>query len=409
MERFTLVLILCTSCFAGCVRESTPPTTPLPTLVGVKAVQWQDSHTVLQISTGYAVPVESTNLAFEFSGKVTEIICDRGVQIKRNQVVAKQDLELLQTQRLVCESELVAARVRLKELMTGPRKEAIANAKADAASYLPRLKELLARTDRYKRLSYRGSVPRQEYEQVVAELQATQKQHEASEAKLEELKNGTRDEVIQAQRANVETLQAKCKEFGIKISKGEIVAPFDAVVAERFVDQGEVAGPTQPIVRLVRNDLFEAQIGVPAVEAKSFQQNQSVDLEMDGETISANVLSVLPQVDEATRTATIIVRFKTTIRPVIGRVVQLHRRSTTHERGFRLPLDALATHVSGIWSCFVVAEEDASQKISRVDLDVLSVENDSVFVSGNIKEGELVVVGGVNRLVNGQTVRVENE
>ena len=407
MERLSLVVILCISCFTGCVRESPTPITPIPTTVRAKAVQWQDSHNVLQISTGYVVPVESTSLAFEFSGKVTEIIFDRGEQISNNQVVAKQDPQLLQTQRLVCESELAAARLRLKELTVGPRKEAIANAKADAASYVPRLKELLARTDRYKLLSRRGSVPRQEYEQVVAELQATQKQHEAAEARLQELENGTRDEVIQAQQANVETLQAKSKELGIKISKGEIVAPFDSVVAERFVDQGEVAGPTQPIVRLVRNDVFEAQIGIPAVEAEAFQKEQSVDLVMDGETISASVFSVLPQVDEATRTATLIVRFKTTIRPVIGRVVQLHRQATINEKGFWLPLDGLATNVSGIWSCFVLSEEDSSQKISRVDLDVLHFQNDTAFVSGKINDGELVVVGGLNRLVNGQSVRVE--
>ena len=71
------------------------------------------------------------------------------------------------------------------------------------------------------------------------------------------------------------------------------------------------------------------------------------------------------------------------------------------ERGFWLPNTALMRGTRGLWSVYVVNE---NQRVARRDVEMLYTGGESSFIRGTLTDGETVIVDGVHRLVPGQRV-----
>ena len=62
----------------------------------------------------------------------------------------------------------------------------------------------------------------------------------------------------------------------IELEKSRLLAPYDGVIADRYVYQGAVVSPGTPVVRLVELTDQEAQIGVPATMAGTLEIGEVV-------------------------------------------------------------------------------------------------------------------------------------
>ena len=79
-----------------------------------------------------------------------------------------------------------------------------------------------------------------------------------------------------------------------------------------------------------------------------------------------------------------------------------------------LPRRALTESSRGLWACYVAlapangAETVSGHVIQRRELELLHQAGDRVFVRGTLSDGEVVVVGGLQRLVPGQRVSIRS-
>ena len=133
---------------------------------------------------------------------------------------------------------------------------------------------------------------------------------------------------------------------------------------------------------------------------------------MGSETYVADLQTVIPELDPATRTQTVIFRFRSDAidRVVPAQVVRMELDQPLKVDGFRVPVDALVRGRRGLWAVFVAEEmADHSFAAMRRDVELLHSEGSWVVVRGTIREADKLVTNGTHRLANGQPVRLKIE
>lgn len=380
-----------------------------------------ESYQALQTYTGEVEAFRASELGFERSGKLVWLNVDHGDRVTTGTPIAKLDTSNLETKRL----ELLAGKAQavavLEELQAGPRTQKIAAARATVRDLEEQLKLEHIRRSRRKYLYAEGVISREQLDEVAFNANALSERLEAAKSNLDELLAGTRREQIAAQQAVVKQLEASIADIEITIAKSKIKAPFSGTIAARRLDEGTVVDAGQPVVRLVEDARPEVEIGVPVLVASQLKPGNRQSVQIGQRTYKAEVSSILPEVDPATRTRAVVVTLEQSAAQSVapGQIARLKIRRTVPTAGYWLPIKALVPGERGLWSCYTLAEVENSQKesfslsasvkkpyrVERQDVEVLHTESNRVLVRGAIQPGDTVIVDGTQRIVPGQMVR----
>ncbi|MEM9927541.1 MAG: efflux RND transporter periplasmic adaptor subunit, partial [Cyanobacteria bacterium P01_D01_bin.50] len=265
--------------------------------------------------------------------------------------------------------------------------------------------------DRRKYLYEQGAISREQFDEVAFNSQALAERLNNARSSLEELQNGTRYEQKAAQQAVVDQLSAEITNLDITIAKSTLKAPFSGTIGQRSVDEGTVVNTGTSIIRLVEDIRAEVKIGVPIDVARKLVPGTQKELEIGGKNYSARVKSILPEVDEATRTKTVILQLPSSARVSPREIARFKITQNVAIEGYWLPITALVKGDRGLWSSYAVIENKDnpnSYQVERRLVEVLETNGKRVLVRGTIQAGDTIVIDGTQRLVPGQLVSKGN-
>ncbi|MEO7219854.1 MAG: efflux RND transporter periplasmic adaptor subunit [Gemmatimonadaceae bacterium] len=186
----------------------------------------------------------------------------------------------------------------------------------------------------------------------------------------------------------------------VQIARSTVRAPFSGVVGQRFVSVGDYVTPATRLLTLQTVDPQRAVIEVPERHAVALRPGQSIEFNVAAEpnrTFTARVDFIDPVVQRANRT--IMVKG---LAPNPGRVlrpgmfIEARLATATRANAIVVPEDAVQPLRTAniIW---VVDKGKASRRV--VQLGPRS--QGFVEVSTGVTAGELVVVGGLERMSEG--------
>lgn len=378
----------------------------------------EDSYEVSRAYTGEVASVQASELGFERNGQLTALLVPEGSQVQTGAPLARLDTRNLQTQRLQIEAEKAQANAQLRELEAGARTEDIAAASAAVRDLEQQIGLQRSQLTRREFLYARGAISKETLDEFSFGEGALQARLDQSRSQLQELQNGTRPEQISAQQAVVQQLDARLADLDVTIAKSTLNAPFSGTVSEHKVDIGTVVNAGQSVLRLVESATAEARVGIPVTAINKLGIGEEKTLEVNGEKYSATVDSILPEVDEQTRTQTVVLTLEpsASARLSPGQTVRLNLTERIASEGFWLPTEALTQGLRGLWICYgVVPEENSTEKgeityvVETKSVEVVYQEGDRVFVTGTLQADDTVVASGSHRLVPGQQVRLMGE
>lgn len=320
---------------------------PAPVPVEVFEAVFEPRFDISEQYAGRIEPRRSSTIGFEIPGQVIALEADDGDVVARGDVLARLD-----TQRL---------RIRRDELTS---QRAATQARLDLAKVT---------ADRRKALLERGHISAQTYDEARFDVEGLQ--------------------------ADIDRINASLRSVETDIADGVLTAPFDAVVAERYVDEGVVINTGQPVFRLHEAGAYEARVGVPVGLKSRLEDGAAQTLLVNGRQIDGTIAAVVPDLDPSTRTVTAIVSINDD-GVVANDLVRLAFSDAIDKQGVWVPLSALTEGVRGLWSVYIADEG----KVWRKDVEVLHTEADRVFVTGTLEPGDMIVVSGAHRLVPGQAI-----
>lgn len=384
-------------------------------------VELVESYQELRTYTGNIVAGSSSNIGFERPGTVNQLMVEAGDSVTAGMPLAFLDTRSLEASRQEAIARRAQAIAQLEEMRAGPRTQEIAAAEASVENLQMQVELSQRISERRQELFDEGAISREQLEEATFETGSLQARLAEARSQLEELQAGTRREQIDAQEAVVRQLDATIANIDIDSDKSILKAPFDGTISDRLVDEGTVVASGQSVFKLVEDSQLEARIGIPADAVEKLRLNPNQQLIVGETAYPATVTSILPELDETTRTLTVVFTLNNLAAADLspGQVAKLELAERVPTSGYWLPTTALVEGGSGLWSCYIVGESveldnlanadgESAFPVEQVDLEVLYTESDRVLVRGTLQEGDRVIIEGTHRLVPKQFVHPVN-
>jgi RND family efflux transporter MFP subunit len=368
---------------------------------------------------GTLQPSKEVDLAFRRTGKISRIDVDAGQAVRRGQVLASLDVRDLEAVIEGTRARIAEAEAVLDELIAGPRPFQIAAAEAEVERLRATVKLAQVTTNRESELRRANASSVQAYDNARFGVQRQEAALEAAVQQLAELRSGTRQEKLTAQRSRVAVLRSELKGYEIDLQDATIEAPFDGVVSKRWIDEGTVVDPTAVVLRVIQVAPLEARFGISAEDARWLTVGENVHLTVGGQSIDGTVGRIEPELDLMTRTQALFVLIPRS-QPnsqsagdglVPGRTASLSitvgRSEDSDTSAFWVPIAALARSTRGLWSVMVVSESPGDAAIvQRREVQVLETDTELAKISGGmIAHGDFVVAAGLHRITPGMEVQ----
>ena len=372
-----------------------------------------DSYQESRLYTGKIVPRRTSELGFEYSGKIIRIAVFEGDRVAAGIPLAYLDSRELKASLNELQAQRSQAVAKLEEMQAGPRSETISAARAKVRDLNEQLELASLKSQRRKSLYTEGAISREQLDENVSNQQGVRARLDEAQSRLDELLAGTRSEQIEAQQSSVRQIDASIAKLKIQLEKRVLKAPFSAIVSRKLVDEGTVVDANQPVMRLVENKALEARIGVPVNTSDRIAIGSYQQLEIGEKTYEAKVTSLLPEVDSDTRTVTVVLTLDESIEEVTpGQTAKLKLNAEVDTSGYWLPTTALLEGGRGLWYCYalgkpaddVTTDENSVFYVARRDVEVLYTQSDRVLVRGTINAGDRIISSGTHRIVVGQLV-----
>ncbi|MCL2930226.1 MAG: HlyD family efflux transporter periplasmic adaptor subunit [Trichodesmium sp. MAG_R01] len=391
-------------------------------IAATRASLTQEQAKLQELQTGTRTEdieaARSVVLDLEEQVELAQLREKRREELYKQGAISQEQLDVASTETDTLNARLKRGRSELEKLQTGTRREQIEAQKARVRQVQSQLDELIAGTRR-EQIEVQKARVRQVQSQLDELIAGTRREQiEAQKARvrqvqsqLDELIAGTRSEQIEAQKAEVKRFEAQISEIDVVLRKSILYAPFTGTISVRHLDEGVVVNATQAVVRLVEDGERKVRVGVPPTQASRLRIGSLEEVRVAQKTLSAQVLSILPEVDSTTRTQSVILALPQAIAP--GTIVKLELNQIETVTGYWLPTSALVWGERGLLACFALVSPQKSDLVippltyqtEKRMVEVLHTEGDRSLVRGLLKPGELVVTTGTNQLVPGQLVR----
>lgn len=327
--------------------------------VRTSSLERHGEYTVKRTFVGQVEATRHSQIGFERSGRVDVLLVEEGDSVASGDSLARLDTDRLLAREAVLEARVETSRARLEQARL--------------------------RKEKVRKAFRHNAVSEQEWDQARTEYEA--------------------------RRANLRRELAELERVQVDLRKSVLRAPFDANVVRRRVDQGEIVESGTPVFDLVEQGVREARIGVSEEALGAFTLGESGPIQVGKETVRGVVKSINPTQSTQTRTVDVVFDLPPSdlaLRP--GRTVTIDTSETIDQSGFWVPIGVLVEAERGLWACYVAVPKTGSNKIYRIEkrrVQLLHETEDRAYVRGTLSGEDRVVLTGVNRLVSGQTVRLE--
>ena len=160
------------------------------------------------------------------------------------------------------QGQLDQARATLNALQLGERPEERLRREAQLRAAEAKLANAKTEFDRYGRLVKTSAVSRAEYELSETAYRVAQEEQKAA-LQLVEKGGISRKEDIDAQQAQVRAIEGRLAEANIQLRDSTLRAPYDGVVAQRFVEENQTISANKPVVTFQNVDEIDVVADVP--------------------------------------------------------------------------------------------------------------------------------------------------
>ena len=204
-------------------------------------------------------------------------------------------------------------------------------------------------------------------------------------------------------KAKSEYLVAKSqvKFFEVKKSQTILRAPYDGFIQNRFVDEGTVINGSNPILEILDANKVEAHVSIPENLVNNLEVSNDYTFEIGQEKAIGKFKRLAPMSASGSNSRLAIFEFSNFFIP--GSVIDLIIKIKKSEQGIWLPINSLSQSEQGLWSVYTVSS-DGSNRVEKDLVRVLHFENNYAYVSGTLKDGDLVILGGLSKIIEGQTL-----
>lgn len=340
--------------------------------------------------TGALMADAQTDVPAEVSGRVVEVLVERGHVVAAGAVLVRLDERDATSQ--LREAEALEAQTREK-LALGADDAFDPTRTADVIQARVTLERMQVEFQRYERLVDMGAVSRSEYDLKRNEFLAQKAQHDA---KVNEARWNFRG--LQAQRARVAQAEKALADTTIR-------APYGGLIAEKHVNVGQFVQRGARVATLVKVDTLRVELSVPETAVAAVKRGQRVSFTVQtypGRTFAGTVAYVGPALRAESRSLVaeaLVPNPDGALQPGLFATARIELPAPAPS--LYVPEVAVRTE-AGVSRLFVIKDGHAEQRIVQIGREV----EGRVEILRGLDKGEAVAVDPIDRLGDGVAVAV---
>jgi len=324
----------------------------------------------------------------EVAGRVARLAADMGDRVREGAPLVYLDAEKLKYRVDEQQATLEQTRARLgargAELPAPEQTPEVLSAAA-------RRSEAEQQLERARRLAERNLVSKEDLERADTQLQTARAAHEAAIAAERQL------------RAEIAAREAALRGASRELQDAVIRAPFDGVVAERMVSQGQFVAVQAPVMRLVRLHPLRLTAEIPEKFAPGIRVGQLITLRTEAfpdAPVEGRVTRISPDVNLKSRAFSIeadVPNADGALKP--GTFARVKVATSQVDRALVVPFTAVQTRY-GTSLVFTVRDD----KLTGAEVKLGDRLGPRVEIVDGLEAGATIVAEGVEGLSAGTKV-----
>jgi len=359
--------------------------------------------------------VEASNkveLAFQVPGLLESLPVREGQAVKKGEMVAQLRQDEFQARLKTLQSQLEGTRAALQALRAGVRPEERLRLEANVRSAEATLVNARAEFGRSAQLLRNRVISPLENDRAVAAYSVAQENHKAA---VQTLEQGTtaREEDLQAKEAEVRGIESRVVEANLQLTDSTLLAPYDGVIATRFVEQGQNIRAKQPVIKFQDVDEIDIAVDIPetvmaaAIRPADVLQMVAEFSASPGIRFPVRIKEVAQRADPVTQTFTVRVAMKSppdlNLLPGMTSTVTItYRRANILGGRILAPTSAVFKDSSGEQVAWVLGAEGT---VTRRVVTLGEATAGQVEIVSGLQPGDRIAVAGASSLRDGMKVR----
>jgi len=365
-----------------------------------------------RIFPGKVEASKKVELAFQVPGLLATFPVRAGQKVTRGEVIAQLRPDEFQARLKTLQGQLDQARAVLRSLQAGVRPEEKLRLEGQVRAAEARLANARTELDRDERLVKTGAQSRSAFELSQTTYRVAQEDYKAAKQMLEKGVMA-REEDIDAQQGQVRGIEGRVVEAKLQLDDTTLRAPYDGVIAQRFVEQNQNITARQAIVKF--QDVDEIEVAVDVPEALMVSDIRTADiLEMlatfsgaPGTQFPVHIIEVAQRADPITQTFKVRVAMKATpelnlLPGMTATVAITYRRSAALGNQILVPISSIYKDGKGEQVVWIIG---ADQVVSRRVVKLGEATGGQIEVKEGLQPGDRIAVAGATFLREGMKVR----
>ncbi|OPX89634.1 MAG: Multidrug export protein AcrE precursor [Pelotomaculum sp. PtaB.Bin104] len=357
-----------------------------------KAIAHTGSLSGGTVAGGKLEALQSANVVPKIAGKVAGIPVDVGSVVSEGDLLVSLDAAELGALVDLYAAQLDKARNSDLPAQKNQAELALANAEAS-------FKTAEADYQRSRQLRDSAVISAQLFEQSEKQYIQAKATYEAAQNSLSILLNATIPETIRQCEAQLKKAQADFANTVIK-------APISGVVTARYINPGEMAGTTQPVITIVNLDTVVVSVNVNENQINKINMGRQLKVRVgsvQNEPFTGTVTNIALAANSSSKAYPVKIQIpnpRHVLKPGMFAEVFLN---TGNEDGIIIPREALATseEKSFVWVI-------NNGVVARREVVAGQSDGKNVVIRSGLKEGEEVAVTNIDSLTDGIKVIARN-
>lgn len=257
MTLLALAVAVAVPTLDACGKKAPPG--PMPLSVDAAPATRQNIATYITLD-GQIAPQDQSTLAFQQSGTITRISVNIGDMVRKGALLATIDPSTLEAQLEQARAQAAQAAASAQGAVAGYPVQTQTNA-ATLQSARAALQNAKLVYNQNQQLYKQGYVSETQLQQSQANYVQAQQAYNNAVVGLRN--NVVSLQNVKSQQAQAAAASAQARVLNTELSQTYLYAPYDAVVANRLLDPGAYAGPSQPVLQVARIDNVWINVNVP--------------------------------------------------------------------------------------------------------------------------------------------------
>jgi multidrug efflux pump subunit AcrA (membrane-fusion protein) len=393
----TTTLLITAACLVlstGCQRAASAAraeTDLIPIQVRTPAVvERQDSVT----ASGSVEGSETTDVAFQVSGKVARVLVEEGQHVSRGQLLAELEPTDYRNAFDAANAQRQMAEALAQKADAGPRKQEVEEARIDLNRW----------EDEYKRMRFlveRKSLPSNDFQKIEAAYNSARERYQMAV-------EGTRLEDRRAAIAQALAAKAQASEESKRLGDTRLLAPITGNISMRRIDPGQTIASGASVLSIVNLNPAKVRVGVPEAEIGKIKRGAKADISLpslEGRSFEGQVEIIGVSAEAASRTYAVKIMVPNP-GPVLlaGMVAEARIFGPTKAQVLTIPGEAIVRDPQGAPNVYVYHPDRNRVYARRIEVG-LPIGGEVQIRSG-LRGDEQIVVAGQQKLREGTPVQI---